>query len=53
MSLTWSRYIELGLELVSLGEDHSHRLKNPAMAEEKRDDGDGDPIKLFLEDRGM
>jgi hypothetical protein len=50
MSPTRSGYRELGLELVSLGEDHSRRPKRPPMAEEKRDDGAVDPIKLLLEE---
>ena len=41
-------YREFGLELVSL--DHSRRPKRPPMAEEKRDDGAGDPIKSLLEE---
>jgi hypothetical protein len=45
-----SGYRELGLELVSLEENHSHPPKKPPMVEEKRDDGAGDPIKLLLEE---
>ena len=48
MSPTRSEYREFGLELVSL--DHSRRPKRPPMAEEKRDDGAGDPIKSLLEE---
>jgi len=43
-----SEYREFGLELFSL--DHSRRPKRPPMAEEKRDDGAGDPIKSLLEE---
>jgi hypothetical protein len=50
MSPTRSGYRELGLELVELGEEHSHQPKQPPMVEEKRDDGAGDPIKLLLEE---
>jgi hypothetical protein len=53
MSLTRSGYRELGLELVSLGDDHSHQPKKPPMVEEKRDDGEGDPFKMFLEESLM
>ena len=53
MSLTRLGYRELGLELVSLREDHSHRPKWPPIAEEKRDDKVGDPIKLLLEEALM
>jgi hypothetical protein len=48
MSLTRSGYRELGLELVSLEENHSHQPKKPPMVEEKRDEGAEDPINLFL-----
>ena len=50
MSSARSGYRELGLELVSLGEDHSHCPKYPPIAEEKRDNGAGYPIKLLLEE---
>ena len=51
MSPTRSEYRELGLELVQLGENNSRRSKKPQMAgEEKRDDGAGDPIQMFLEE---
>jgi hypothetical protein len=48
-----SGYRELGLKLISLGEDHSHQPKWPPMVEEKRDDGVGDPIKLLLKESLM
>ena len=50
MSPTRSGYRELGLELVQLEEGHPRQTKPPPMAEEKRDDGAGDPIKMLLED---
>jgi hypothetical protein len=49
MSLTKSEYRKLGLELVSLEENHSHTPKKPSMAEEKKNDGADDPISLLLE----
>jgi hypothetical protein len=45
---TRSRYRELGLKLVSLEDNRSHQPKWPPMAEEKRDEGAEDPIKLLL-----
>ena len=48
MSPTRSGYREFGLELVSLY--HSRRPKRPPMAEEKRDNGAGDPIKSLLKE---
>jgi hypothetical protein len=50
MSPTRSEYRELGLELVSLEDDHSHQPKWPPMMGERRDDGVGYPIKMFLEE---
>ena len=50
MSLTRSGYRELGLELVQLEEGHPRQTKPPPMAEEKRHDGAGDPIKMLLEE---
>jgi hypothetical protein len=46
MSPTRSGYRELGLELVSLEENHSRQPKQPPMVEEKRDEGAGDPIQV-------
>jgi hypothetical protein len=45
-----SGYRELGLKLVSLEENSLTLPKKPPMVEEKRDDGERDPIKLFLEE---
>jgi hypothetical protein len=42
-------YRELGLELISLRDNHSHQPKKPPMVEEKRDDGSRDPFKILLE----
>jgi hypothetical protein len=50
MSPMMSEYKELGLELVSLEEKSSHTPKIPLMAREKKDDGIGDPFKLFIEE---
>jgi hypothetical protein len=49
MSPTRSEYRKLGLELVSLEDNHSHTPKKPSMAEEKKNDGADDPINLLLE----
>jgi hypothetical protein len=43
-------YRELGLKLVSLGDDHSPQPKWPPMGEEKRDDGVGYPFNMLLEE---
>jgi hypothetical protein len=45
-----SEYKELGLKLVSLGDDHSHWPKQPPMAKEKRDEKVGDNFKMFLKE---
>jgi hypothetical protein len=50
MSLTRLGYREMGLELISLGEDHSHQSKRPPRMKEKRVDRAGEPIKLLLEE---
>jgi hypothetical protein len=49
MSPTRSKYSQLGLELVSLEENHSRTPKKPSMAAEKKNDGAKDSINLFLE----
>jgi hypothetical protein len=46
-------YRELGLELVSIGYDRSHRLKQPPMEKEKRDDRAGDHFKMLLKESLM
>jgi hypothetical protein len=53
MSPTRSGYKELGLELVSLEEKISRTPKRPLMAGENKDDGTGDPFKMFLEESLM
>lgn len=50
MSSMRSGYRELGLELVQLEEGCPQWTKPPPMAEEKRDDGAGDPVKMLLEE---
>jgi hypothetical protein len=50
MSPTRSGNRELGLELVSLENNHSHNSKWPPMVEETRKNGVGDPIKLLLKE---
>jgi hypothetical protein len=50
MSPTKSEYKELGLDLVSLEYKSSRTPKRPLMAGEKKDDGKGDPFKLFIEE---
>ena len=39
----------MGLELVSLEDNHSHTPKKPSMVEEKKNDGADDPISMLLE----
>ena len=49
MSPTRSEYNKLGLELVSLEDNHSRTPKKPSMVEEKKNDEAGDPINMLLE----
>jgi hypothetical protein len=49
MSPMSSKYSKLGLELVSLEYNFSHTPKKPSMVEEKKNDGEDDPINLLLE----
>ena len=44
-----SEYRKLGLELVSLEDNHSRMPKKPSMAEEKKNNGADDYINLLLE----
>jgi hypothetical protein len=53
MSPTRSEYRKLGLNLVSLEENHSLTPKKPSMAEEKKNYGADDPIGLLLEQAFM
>ena len=50
MSPTRSGYKELGLDLVEPLQDQPHKTWRPLMAEEKKDEGVGDPIKILLEE---
>jgi hypothetical protein len=49
MSPTRSEYRKLGLELVSLEENHSRTPKKPSMVEENKNDRAEDSINLLLE----
>ena len=50
MSPTELGYKELGLDLVEPLQDQPHKPRRPPMAEEKKDKGAGDPIKILLEE---
>jgi len=50
MSATRSGYKELGLELVEPLQDQPRKSRRPPMADEKKDEGVGDPIKILLEE---
>ena len=50
MSPTRSEYKELGLELVELLQDQPRKSRQPPMADEKKDEGVGDPIIILLEE---
>jgi hypothetical protein len=43
-------YKQLGLKPVEPLQDRYHRTRWSIMGEEKRDDGEGDPFKFFLEE---
>ena len=49
MSPTRSEYSKLGLELVSLEDNHSRTPKKPSMEKEKKNDGAEYFINLLLE----
>ena len=49
MSPTLSGYKALGLDLVEPLQDQPRKPRRPPMEEEKKDEGVGDPIKIFLE----
>jgi hypothetical protein len=49
MSLTRSEYSQLGLELVSLEENHSRTTKKPSMVIENKNNREKDFINMFLE----
>ena len=50
MSQPRSGYKELGLELVEPLQDQPRKSQRPPMANEKKDEGAGDPIKILLEE---
>jgi hypothetical protein len=50
MSLMRPGYKELGIKLISLGEDHSYWPKWPSMEDEKRYDQARDPINFLLKE---
>ena len=50
MSPTRLGYKELGLELVEPLRDQPHKSRRPPMADEKKDEVGGDPIKILLEE---
>ena len=50
MSPTRLGYKELGLDLVEPLQDQPQKPRRPPMAEEKKDEGAGDPIKILLEE---
>lgn len=50
MSPTRSGYKALGLELVEPLQDQPRKSWRPPMANEKKDEGVGDPIKILLEE---
>eukprot|EP00253_Pinus_taeda_P035736 PITA_35736 len=50
MSPTRSGYKELGLEMVEPLQDQPRKFQRPPMANEKKYEGAGDPIKILLEE---
>jgi hypothetical protein len=50
MSLTRSRYKKLELEPIKPLQDHPRRARQQSMGDEKKDDGLGDPFKMFLKE---
>ena len=50
MSPTWLRYKELVIYLVEPLQDQPCKSRRPHIGEEKKDEGSGDPIKIFLEE---
>ena len=50
MSATRSWYQELGINVVEPLQDQPQKPLRPPMAEEKKDEGVGDPIKIFLKE---
>jgi len=50
MSPSRSGYKELRLDLVEPLQDQPRKTRRPPMVEEKKDEGAGDPFKMFLEE---
>jgi len=50
MSPVRSGYKELGLELVEPLQDWPRKSRQPPMADEKKDEAAGDPIKILLKE---
>ena len=50
MSPTRSGYKELGLDLVEPLQDQAHKPRRTPMGEKKKDEGEGDPIKILLKE---
>ena len=50
MSPTRSGYKKLGLEPIEPLQDRPRRARQQPMGDEKKDDGVGDPFKMFLEE---
>ena len=50
MAPTRSGYKELGLEPVEPLQDQPRKSRRPPMADEKKDEGAGDPSKILLEE---
>jgi hypothetical protein len=50
MSPTRSGYKELGLNLVEPLQDQPHKPQQTPMGDEKKDEGEGYPIKIFLKE---
>jgi hypothetical protein len=50
MSPTKSGYKKLGLEPIKLLQDHPCRARQKPMGDKNKDDGAGDPFKMFLEE---
>ena len=50
MSPTRLGYNDLGLDLIETFQDQPRKPRRPPMGEKKKDDGVGDPIKIFLKE---
>jgi hypothetical protein len=49
MSSTRSGYKELGIDLVEPLQDQPRKPRHPPMGDKKKEKGEGDPIKIFIE----